>query len=165
MKWQSRRAVCLVNSMRTAGKVLVFTLIGHFSFFRIPCTTSDFPRAPLNPLKCSRLFPTVIFSVYLESWSLGYQQGGPLLAFSSFNLMSAASGLFPPRLVVLFFHVLIFKKLLRPVVSAFALNLSWAIAIGTIFYNDILNTHRPINICCMLVTYTKWWLQLNVAIR
>lgn len=124
---------------------------------------------PTSTLKSSKMFktfpPTVIFSVYLDSWSLGYQQGGPLLAFSSFNLMCAASGLFPPRLVVLFFHVLIFKKLLRPVVSAFALNLSWAIAIGTIFYNDILNTHRPINICCMLVTYTKWWLQLNVAIQ
>lgn len=121
-----------------------------------------------STLQSSKMFktfpPTVIFSVYLESWSLGYQQGGPLLTFSSFNLMSAPSGQFP-RLVVLFFHVLIlFKKLLRPVVSAFALNLSWAIAIRTIFYNDILNTHCPINICCMLVTYTKWWLQLNIAI-
>lgn len=119
-------------------------------------------------LRSSKMFknfpPTVIFSVYLESWSLGHQQGGPLLTFSSSNLMSAPSGQFP-RLVVLFFHVLIFYflKLLRPVVSAFALNLSWAIAIRRIFYNDILNTHHPINICCMLVTYTKGWLQLNIA--
>lgn len=124
---------------------------------------------PMSTLKASKMFktfpPTVIFSVYLESWSLGYQQGGPLLTFSSFNPNVSCFRSISSKVGGTIFPCTdFFKKLLRPVVSAFALNLSWAIAIGTIFYNDILNTHRPINICCMFVTYTKWWLLLNVAI-
>lgn len=66
--------------------------------------------------------------------------------------MPAASGQFPCKVGGTVFPCTgFFKSMLRPVVSAFALNLSWAIATGTIFYNDILNTYGAINSRCMLV--------------
>lgn len=83
-----------------------------------------------------------IFSVYLESviwistsWAAAVlQQLKPKVSAATCQFTYKVGG------TIFSMYWIFFKSMLRSVVSAFALNLSWAIAAETIFYNDILIT-------------------------
>lgn len=141
-KWQERK---------WGGLSVVHGLVDHSFLLRIPKYRVGVSMNTLKGSEMLKTFPNsqfFSFSGILVIWKSTRWAA----ALSSFNLMSAASGQFPCKVGGTVFPCTdFFKSMLRPVASAFALNLSWAIATGTIFYNDILNTYCPINVCCMLV--------------
>lgn len=110
-KWQSWNVECLVKLARvqTVERVLPFAHSRPLFLLSNPMHHIRVSTSTLQSSKMSKTFPPQSFSQSI--WNPGHldinQQGGPLLVFSSFNLMSAPSGHFP-RLVALFFHVLIF---------------------------------------------------------